>query len=309
MEPFTVIVPVYNQKKFIGATLNALRELLAGMETDHELIIVDDGSTDGTSDILHEEIEKDDFRYIRHSFKNGYGGAMKCGIRAAHHNVIVTIDPDMSFDANQIPALVQSLARGYQLAVGARTKKGTRLPLVTLPMRICMRLLAKMISGHFMPDLDSGLRAFRKEIVFRYFNIIPNNSSFTSTMTVSMLVNGYNVAFLPVSYKAPRGAWVFNPLREVVDFLQLSIRLIMYFKPLRVFLPVSLSIVALACGFQGYAYVVSGHIAWTALIGVLVLAIQILGIGMIADLIDKRSIKGVSTSMILDAMKHNNQIR
>ena len=125
------------------------------------------------------------------------------------------------------------------MAVGARTGDHVKIPFVRRPAKWLLKKLAEYLSGRQIPDLNSGLRVFRRELAERFFGIFPDGFSFTTTITLAALTGGYRVQFLPINYYKRVGQSTIKPIRDFTGFLLLIIRLIVYFKPLNVFLPVS----------------------------------------------------------------------
>lgn len=231
-ETISIIIPAYNVEGSIGSVLEGL-----GAWRDHaEIIVIDDGSTDRTAEIA----ERVGVRVVRHRVNKGYGAALKTGIRAARGDVIVMMDSDGEHDAAYIQALLDALPEN-EMVVGARGK-GSHAPLLRRPGKWILGKVANYLAETNIPDLNSGLRAFRKDIVLRFMPILPNGFSFTTTLTLALFKEGYNIAYVPITTTPRVGKSTVNPIRDGVNTLMLIIRIIALFDPIKVFLPMSMAL-------------------------------------------------------------------
>ena len=233
---FTIIIPCYNEEGAILQTIHSLRSTLkkAG---PYELIIVNDGSIDKSYDILSSEAEKDpELRIINHDINRGYGAALKTGIRRASSDLIVITDADGTYPNNRIGELVE-FSQNADMVVGARTSENVTYPLTRKISKVFLRRYVSWLAGHDVPDMNSGLRVFRRTIAERFLNILPDGFSFTTTITLAMLRNNYEVKFVPIDYYPRIGKSKIRPIKDTLRFMELILRTGMYFAPLRVFLP------------------------------------------------------------------------
>ena len=232
--PISVIMPAFCEENFIGRQIDAVQKSLKLAEIDHEIIVIDDGSDDRTTD----EALNTGIRVLRHPENRGYGAALKTGIMAAKNEIITIIDADGTYPADAIPELVKLL--GYaDMVVGARTGENVHDPLIRRPAKWFLRELAARIAGQSIPDLNSGLRTFRKDCVMQYFQALPNRFSFTSTVTLAYMADDYRVIYHPINYYPRVGKSKIVPW-HFMDFLILIIRMSMMFNPLKVFMPLAL---------------------------------------------------------------------
>jgi hypothetical protein len=174
------------------------------------------------------------------------------------------------------------------MVVGARTGGNVNIPLIRRPAKWCLRMLANYLSGCSIPDLNSGLRLMRRIEVKRFYNIIPSGFSFTTTITLSMLTNELAVKFIPIDYYHREGNSKINPIKDTLNFIQLIFRTILYFNPLRIFVPLSIfSFLSafFALGFTQYYFGQAADVTFGVL---LTTSVQLLGTGLLADMIDKR---------------------
>ena len=234
MPPISVIMPAYCEENFVGRQIEAVRESLTLSEIKNEIIVIDDGSDDRTTD----EALSTGVRLLRHPENKGYGAALKTGILAAKNEVIVIIDADGTYPPEAIPELVKMLGVA-DMVVGARTGENVHDPLIRRPAKWFLRELAARIAGQSIPDLNSGLRAFRRDCVMQYFQVLPNRFSFTSTVTLAYMADDYRVIYHPINYFPRVGKSKIVPW-HFMDFLILIIRMSMMFNPLKVFMPLAL---------------------------------------------------------------------
>jgi glycosyltransferase involved in cell wall biosynthesis len=276
----SVVIPVFNEQDGIGPTLDAVTKALSHIDLPSEIIVVDDGSTDETPE---RAASHRDVKLIRHAENRGVGAARNTGITGAAYQAVVMIDGDATYPASEIPLLLNGLAH-YDMVVGARTGGNVAKNVVRAIPKWFILKLACYISGARIPDLNSGLRAFRKTSVLRFFNILPKGHSWVSTITLAMLSNGLAVKFESVDYHRRIGRSTFHPFIDTYNYISLVVRTIMYFDPLKVFLP-SGALLLIA----GAAKLIHGYILWKDIrdsdIILLVVSLFIIFQGLLADLI------------------------
>lgn len=284
---FSLVVPCFNEEYAIAATVD---ELIATLETEgpYEIVIVNDGSTDGTEAALQQlAVREPGLRIVHHSRNKGYGAALKTGIRHAASDLIVITDADGTYPNHRIGELVD-LARDADMVVGARVGSDVQYPLIRKIPKVFMRAYAEWIAGQDIPDLNSGMRAFRRSVVERFFNILPNGFSFTTTITLAMLTNSYTVHYMPISYAARIGKSKIKPVQDTLRFFQLILRTGMYFAPLRIYAPILVTVLLAFLGSLAYDVFVLRDLTEKTLL----LMVLLLNSGMfalLADMIDKRS--------------------
>ena len=235
----TILIPVYNEEASIGGVLEGLRE----WRDRAEIIVVSDGSTDRTPEIA----ERAGVRVIRHRVNKGYGAALKTGIRAAAGPIIVMMDADGEHSAAQIQRLIDAM-NDNDMVVGARGKD-SYTPLIRRPGKWILSKVANYLAQTNIPDLNSGFRAFRKEVALRFLHILPNGFSFTTTLTLALLKEGYNTAYVPITTTPRVGTSTVNPIRDGINTLMLIVRIVALFDPIKVFLPTSIALFLLGVAY------------------------------------------------------------
>jgi len=284
-EGCTIVVPAYNESQGIEDVIRYLRSIEMGRE--FEIIIVDDGSKDNTAEIARE-YASEGVTIVQHPINMGYGAALKTGIRHARYNAIAIIDADGTYPANRLPEMMKDLCEhGYDMVVGARVTSNVRIPLVRKPAKWALNQFANYMVGTKIPDLNSGMRVFRKEVAMDYFNILPSGFSFTTTITLALLSRGYLVKYTPIDYFARKGKSKIRPIQDTINFFALVSKTVLYYNPLRVFLPAGLLFFIAALirgGFNAIVY----HDLTTADLLLFVTGVQIISTGLLADLVSRR---------------------
>lgn len=280
MERVSIIIPAYNEQEGIGRVLDDIMETMGKGGIEHEVIVVDDGSTDGTAEIAQRKGAK----VIRHVLNKGYGAALKTGIRHAQYDAIVITDADGTYPSEEIPKLVNCIGE-YDMVVGARTGEVVHIPLLRKPAKWILAKLANYLANMEIPDLNSGLRVMKKEIVMDFLRMLPSGFSFTTTITLAMITNDYNVKYIPINYYRRLGKSKIRPIQDTLGFVSLIVRTILCFNPLRVFLPIGafwslVGVVKIGYDMVTYNY----HIAGSTIV-IVMTALQVIVLGLVADLI------------------------
>jgi hypothetical protein len=173
------------------------------------------------------------------------------------------------------------------MVVGARTGENVHIPLLRRPAKAFLNLLANYLSGHRIPDLNSGLRVMRKQPIIERFNLVSDGFSFTTTTLLALLARGQPVEFVPIDYHARTGSSKIKPIRDTFNFIVLILRVSIYFEPIKVFLPVTLLLGLLGL-LVGTVQLIGGNLGEVPAT-LLVAALQIGLVGLIADMISRRN--------------------
>lgn len=286
----SVVVPVYNEEGAVCAEIEHILAVLAGLDCPSEVIAVDDGSSDDTAAKLAGLGDR--VILLRHEANRGYGAALKTGIRHARHPLIVITDADGTYPFGELSRLLAQMEAGAAMVVGARTGTQVHIPLLRRPAKWFLNKLANYLSDTRIPDLNSGFRVFRKEIAQQYFHILPNRFSFTSTITLAMIADGYTVYYESIDYHKREGDSKIKP-RDAVGFFILILRTVTYFNPLRTFVPLFLLFFTMAMGKLAYDVFYLENITDTSTL-LFVSSLQIILIGIVADLIVRRGSRNES---------------
>jgi glycosyltransferase involved in cell wall biosynthesis len=282
----SVVLPCYNERNHVEQEIKRIRAALEAAGMSYELICVDDGSTDGTREVLASIPA---IRTILFPRNQGSGTARRIGTQEARGRVVVWTDADMTYPNELIPELVRDLDDGYDQVVGARrTEEGT-LKFFRVPAKWAIRRLASYLTNTPIPDLNSGLRAFKRDVAKPYLRLLPAGFSCVTTITLAFLSDGHPIKYVPIDYFKRAGRSKFHPLKDAYNYIIQVLRMVMYFNPLRVLMPLALTllggtVVKLIWDLGAHPFRVATN---TVLLGVTGLVIACLA--LLADLVVRRT--------------------
>lgn len=277
----TVLLPCFNEQEAIGPVVRELRDALAGWPGTWEILVVDDASTDESA----ARAEAADVRVVRRVQNAGAGAARKTGIREARGQLIAMIDADGTYPAKHLPELLSHFPEWDQVN-GARTSEKGTLRWLRTPAKWAIRKLAEWIAGREIPDLNTGMKIFKRDQMKHYLWAIPDGFSCVSSMTLAFLCNGHAVRWDPIEYRTRIGQSKFHPVRDAAKYMATVVRIVMYFRPMRVFLPLALVVAAGGLGKGFYSWKLSPqHTLQESDIVILLGAVMIGVVGLLADLI------------------------
>ena len=286
---FSVVVPCYNEEGAIRQTIEELTSSL-GDEDHYEIILVDDGSTDQSTEIISELLSHDSsIRLVRHQKNKGYGAALKSGIRRAMASLVVITDADGTYPNEVIPELVATLLEeDLDMVVGSRTGEDVSYPLIRKIPKMFLKRYASWLARRDVPDLNSGLRVFKKDVAERFIGILPNGFSFTTTITLALLTNNCEVKYHPINYRERVGKSKIRPIRDTINFVQLMMRTGMYFAPIRVFAPIGAILGIFFLVSMAHDIFFANNLSEKTLI-LAMACINVVMFALLADMIDKRN--------------------
>ena len=275
----TVIVPVFNERERVVDTLNRI----LAVPLNIEVLAVDDASTDGTSEILDEFVkDKPRVRLFRHPYNMGNGASVKTGMRNAAAPALLIIDADGQHPPEDIPKFFEKI-KTYDLVVGQRTK-GTEATMFRNFGNWVFNTFASYVAGCRIPDLTCGMRCFRTEVAHEFIDLFPNGFSLPATSTLSVIKAGYSIAWLQIQSPARKGKSKIKPFSDGSKFLLIIVRIAVFFKPLRVFLPISLFTFAIGLGLLVNTFIRDGRIHFEPFTGLMLQsALLIFLMGLISE--------------------------
>jgi glycosyltransferase involved in cell wall biosynthesis len=291
----TIVVPVYNEAQAIERSIADLIAIKQNAEFDVEVVLVDDGSEDGTQEVLlrHADVG---FRMIRHTENRGYGASLKSGLDVAQHRYVAITDADGTYPNHRIVEFYEkAVQEDLDMVVGARTGGAVHIPFIRRPAKWALNQLANYLTRKRIPDLNSGLRVMRKDAVREFLGILPDGFSFTTTITLALLTNNRSVSFVPINYQHREGKSKIRPIYDTLNFIQLILRTVLYFDPLRVFLPASFALITVSLMWGLFSWVVLGLFADASSLLLFLSGIQLGAIGLLADLINRRTAPATAT--------------
>ncbi len=272
-----IIVPAYNEAGAIRETIDTIKAMIADSGLDAEIVIVDDGSTDGTC----ETAEATGVRVIRNGENVGYGFSLKTGIAATKSEYVAIMDADGTYPAGRLPDMLET-CRTADMVVGNRGAAMKNVPWIRKPAKWILNTLANLLAQRNIPDLNSGLRVFKRSSLERFVQLLPDGFSFTTTITLSMLCSNLRVVYTPITYGKRVGHSKIKA-RDFFTFILLVLRIIVFFQPLRVFMPLGAGLFALGAGKAIYD-IFKMNLSESAIFALLA-ALMVWSLGLIADMI------------------------
>ncbi len=221
---------MYNEGNAIGKILT---EILATLPADiFQVIVVDDCSTDHTA----EEVRKYPVCLIQNIHNFGYGYSLKQGIIASKHPHIIITDGDGSYPISEIASLRNKYEQGYDMVVGVRKGQYYRGSFIKLVARFFFRIISEFSTGQRIPDINSGCRIFRKDLIERFSHTLSSGFSFTTTITLAFMLNAYSVAYIPIRYDKRMGSSKVRYIRDIMRSMQIIVEAIVFYNPLKMYL-------------------------------------------------------------------------
>lgn len=239
----SIVLPCYNEEDHVALEIERIIAAMDASGYRYELIAIDDKSTDNTLARLREAERKyPQVRVVAFRRNGGSGTARRIGTAEAGGRIVVWTDADLTYPNEQIPDLVAYLDEHPDVdqVVGARTSEQGRHKLLRVPAKWFIRKLAEWLAGTKIPDLNSGLRAFRRQVALPYLRLLPPGFSCVTTLTLAFLSNQHAIDYIPISYARRSGKSKFHPLRDAYRYLLQVLRMVMYFNPLKVLMPPAL---------------------------------------------------------------------
>ena len=268
----SVIVPAFNEGDAIADVVGALR---AGGDW-HEVIVVDDGSTDDTGDRARAA----GAIVVRHPYNKGNGAAVKSGIRRATGEHVLIVDGDGQHQPGDAARLVARLGE-YDMVVGARSA-ATQATAARRLGNATLNWLASYLTEHAIPDLTSGFRAATRARLLEFLHLLPNGFSTPTTTTMAFIKAGYSVAFEPIEARRRAGKSKIRLASDGAKFFLILLKMITIFSPLRVFVPISAVTFATGSLYAVWTIWSQSHITNSSVL-LIVLSVVIFLVGLVSE--------------------------
>ena len=277
----SIVLPVYNERGHLEQELDRIRRSMDASGLHYELIVVDDGSSDGSGDLARE---LGDVRLITLAENRGSGAARRAGTTASRGEIVVWTDVDMTYPNDRIPELVAQL-EDHDQVVGARTSEEGTVKALRVPAKYFIRRLASYLVETRIPDLNSGFRAFRRDVGMQFIHELPDGFSCVTTLTMSFLSHGYSVRYVSIPYAERSGRSKFHWWSDTTRYLRQVVRMALSYNPLRVFMPTGLVILAGALTKLVFDWATRDFALAANTLLLFLVAFQVLTTGLVADLV------------------------
>jgi polyisoprenyl-phosphate glycosyltransferase len=284
----SIILPCYNEQDHVATEVERICAAMDASEYDYELLAFDDASTDQTYTRLIEVAPKfPQLQVIRFHRNGGSGTVRRIGTQRARGEIVVWTDADMTYPNERIPEFVQMLEKEPTLdqVVGARTSEQGTHKILRIPAKWFIRKLAEQLTNAKIPDLNSGLRAFRRQVALPYLRLLPPGFSCVTTITIAFLSNQHDVRYVPIEYSKRSGTSKFRFVTDAYRYILQVLRMVMYFNPLKVLMPLALFLIVLGISKGIYDMVVHPLLFAVNTVLIFVTGLLIASLALLADLI------------------------
>jgi len=289
LDPYvSIVLPCYNEQDHVVAEVERICEAMDASGYAYELVAYDDASTDGTFARLHEVAPRFPHLRVVHFDRNGGAGTVRrVGTQRARGEIVVWTDADMTYPNERIPELVQMLDKDPSLdqVVGARTSEEGSHKILRVPAKWFIRKLAERLTNTKIPDLNSGLRAFRREVALPYLRLLPPGFSCVTTITIAFLSNQHDLRYIPIDYAKRSGKSKFRFVSDAYRYILQVLRMVMYFNPLKVLMPVALTLLGIGIAKGVFDLVVHPLRFAVNTVLIFVTGLIIASLALLADLI------------------------
>jgi polyisoprenyl-phosphate glycosyltransferase len=284
----TIVLPCYNEQSHVLAEIERITKAMDGTEYSYELLVIDDKSTDRTLEVLKEALPRfPAIRLMPFRRNGGSGTARRIGTNEAYGRIVVWTDADMTYPNERIPEFVQYLLDHPDVdqVVGARTTEQGTHKILRVPAKWAIRKIAERLAATKIPDLNSGLRAFRRDVSLPYLRLLPPGFSCVTTITMAFLSNQHTVDYLPIDYAKRAGTSKFHFVKDAYRYILQVLRMVMYFNPIKVLMPLALWFLGIGVAKAIYDLIrYQFHLTTSSLL-LIVSSLIIASLALLADLI------------------------
>ena len=284
----TIVLPCYNEQDHVVDEVERICKAMDASEHAYELLAVDDFSTDDTLARLQAAAPHYPNMQVVPFHRNGGSGTVRrIGSQQAKGDIVVWTDADMTYPNDRIPELVDILDSDPTIdqVVGARTTEEGTHKLLRVPAKWFIRKTAERLAGQKIPDLNSGLRAFRKDVAAPYLKLLPPGFSCVTTITLAFLSNQHDIRYVPIDYFKRAGSSKFHFVHDAYRYILQVLRMVMYFNPLKVLMPPALWLIGLGIAKGVFDMVVHPLRFANNTVMVFVTGLIIASLALLADLI------------------------
>lgn len=289
MEKISLVIPCFNERSAIEETIDEIKFLLG--KVLQEIIVVDDGSFDGTYEILKN---RNDIKLVRNPYNKGYGYSIKKGIMASSGEIIAVTDADGTYPIEAILLMVKKLEEGYDMIIGKRDNLKTFDPFLKKLSRYAFKKIAEFVAGEKILDINSGLRIFRRDMITKYMVNTSSGFSFSLSTTLIFILEGLSVYYYPIEYRPRIGKSKIKYLRDTLRSAQILVETITLYNPIKIYMLISGMISALGFIILLIPFFTNLLNSSFGIMGFMILqgiALYTFSLGLIAFLMKKRILK------------------
>jgi len=225
----TIIIPAFNEEAAVFEVVDGLEKSFPGVE----VIVVDDGSTDETA----FSAKKAGAFVLSHKRNRGYGASLKTGVRMSNRPYVLFCDADGQHSIEDVKNVINA-GDNFDMVVGARDR-GSHVAWKRVLGKSLLSCFANFLLGERIPDFNSGLRLVKREVLLKYFHLLPDGFSMSTTMTFAFFKSGYDIKWVSINAKKRKGKSSVSQIRHGFQTIMLMLRLTVLFEPLKVFLFIS----------------------------------------------------------------------
>jgi glycosyltransferase involved in cell wall biosynthesis len=284
----TIVLPCYNEREHVIEEVERITAAMDASPHTYELLVIDDASTDDTLDLLEEALPRfPHMRLMPFRRNGGSGTARRIGTQDARGEIVVWTDADMTYPNDRIPEFVTLLVEDptYDQVVGARTSEEGTHKILRVPAKWVIRKIAERLSNSSIPDLNSGLRAFRRSVSLPYLRLLPPGFSCVTTITLAFLSNQHDIKYVPIDYAKRSGTSKFHFVKDAYRYVLQVLRMVMYFNPLKVLMPLALWLLVIGVAKGVYDMIVHPVRFSVNTVLIFITGMLIAALALLADLI------------------------
>lgn len=276
----SIVIPALNEEEAVGKVVKNIHRVMRATRIKYEVIVIDDGSDDKTGN----SAQSAGARVISHPENLGYGASLKRGITEARYDIIGITDGDGSYPADVFPLMYSFMDR-YDMVVGAREGRAFRGTLIKFLARRIFTFLCEFATGRSIPDINSGLRVFRKELALEHFPRLSLGFSFTTTITLAFFLTGKFIKYVPIDYSVREGRSKVRHFRDTLRAAQIIVETILLYNPVKIFILVFFFLVfaSVLCAVAGVVFM-NPYLAVIAAVGIMS-SLVILSMGFLSSVI------------------------
>jgi glycosyltransferase involved in cell wall biosynthesis len=281
----SILIPAYNEQEGIGETLAKIFETMDAAKYDYEVIVVNDGSDDRTAEVVKQFPRAG---LVSHTRNRGSGASTNTGVKHARGEICVMTDGDGTYPVQDIPRLLDEM-NDCDMVIGARVRETGTLKVLRTPAKWFIRSLASFLTDTKIPDLNSGLRAFKKANALKYVHILPQGQSWVSTITLAHLSDDLDVKWIPIEYYERKGKSKFRPVQDTYNYFMLVLRTVMYFNPMKILFPIGALFLLAGIVRQGWWFVTGNLVVHSSNVLLVIAGLNIVMMALLADLVVRRA--------------------